>query len=110
MASKKHLSAEGRQDFMKRFYAVAVSVGFASKIGDLKFLSDFAVPSYQQLHQLILLIFAMVVVVGSWDAYFQSIKEKPLTDLRRFALDVFIIFLYILLLLSVKIRMFSCST
>jgi hypothetical protein len=92
----------GRADFMKRFSSVAVSVGFASKIGDFKFLSSLTIPTAEQLHQLILLVFAMVVVVGSWEFYFVSIRKRPLIDWQRFAADIVIVSLYIVLLLSVK--------
>jgi hypothetical protein len=92
---------EGRSDFMKRFFSVAVSVGFASKIGNFEFLSRFAIPSADQLQQLILLVFAMVVVVGSWEFYFQSINKRPLIDWQRFLIDIIIVSLYIVLLRSV---------
>jgi hypothetical protein len=92
----------GRADFMKRFFSVAVSVGFASKIGDFKFLSSLTVPNAEQLHQLVLLMFAMVIVVGSWEFYFVSIEKRPLIDWQRFTTDIIIVSLYIVLLLSVK--------
>jgi hypothetical protein len=92
----------GRADFMKRFFSVAVSVGFASKIGDFKFLSSLTIPNAEQLHQLVLLVFAMVIVVGSWEFYFVSIDKRPLVDWQRFVTDIVIVSLYIVLLLSVK--------
>lgn len=94
--------SEGRADFMKRFFSVAVSVGFASKISDLSFFSSFTLPTTEQSHQLVLLIFAMIVVVGSWEFYFSSITKRPLIDWPRFVTDIVIVSLYIVLLLSVK--------
>jgi len=95
--------SEGRADFMKRFFSVAVSVGFASKLGDLKFLSSFGIPSQEEIHQLILLVFATTVVVGSWEFYFRSIDKRPLIDWQRFVVDIVIVSLYIVFLLSVKV-------
>src|SRR5579864_5087340 len=94
--------SDGRADFMKRFYSVAVSVGFASKIGGFGFLSSLTLPNEEQRHQIILLVFAMTVVAGSWQFYFVSIDKKPLKDWQRFYIDIFIVSLYIILLLSVK--------
>jgi hypothetical protein len=54
------------------------------------------------VHKPFLLVFAMVVVVGSWEYYFQSVDKHPLTDMPRFVIDIIIVFLYIVLLLSVS--------
>jgi hypothetical protein len=89
-----------RADFIKRFFAVAVSVGFASKIVRFDFLSAGQFPSYDELHQLLLLIFAMGVIVGSWEFYFPTIANLPLIDWQRFAVDMIIVSLYMILLSS----------
>jgi hypothetical protein len=91
---------KNRADFMRRFFSVAVSVGFASKLRDFRFLSSL---QDKELRQFILLVFAMIIVVGSWDFYFRSIdeNEKPLKDVARFAIDILIVSIYIMLLLSV---------
>ena len=96
----KNTTSDSRADFMKRFFSVAVSVGFASKIGNLNFLSSMSAPTSDELHQTVLLISAMTVVVGSWEFYFRSIDPKPLVDLPRFIVDIGIVSLYIALLLS----------
>jgi hypothetical protein len=88
---------------MKRFFSVAVSVGFASKIGEFRFLSaSITEATTDQIHQAILLVFAMVVVVGSWEFYFRSIDKHPLTDMPRFVIDIILVSVYIVLLLSVR--------
>ena len=95
---------KNRADFMRRFFSVAVSVGFASKLRDFEFLSSVRHTTHEQLHQFVLLILAMIVVVGSWEFYFRSIDEdeKPLRDTGRFTIDIVIVSLYIVLLQSVN--------
>src|ERR1051325_2674119 len=82
---------DDRADFMKRFFSVAVSVGFAAKISDFSFLSTLAIPTDEQIRQVVLLIFAMIVVVGSWEFYFSSINCRPLIDRTRFYIDIAIV-------------------
>jgi hypothetical protein len=94
----RKLKTVERADFIKRFFAVAVSVGFASRIARFDFLSAGQLPSSAETHQLLLLIFAMAVVVGSWEFYFPSIVNLPLADWQRFVLDIIIVSSYILLL------------
>lgn len=101
LSAEEKARSDGRADFMKRFFAVAVSVGFASKISDLTFLFSFTLPTHQQIQQLALLIIAMVIVVGSWEFYFNSINKRPLVDFSRFVIDIIIVSMYIVLLLSI---------
>lgn len=103
LSNKEEERSKDRQDFMKRFFSVAVSVGFASKIGSLTFLSTFTIPTESELHQLVLLIFAMVIIVGSWEFYFSSVHKMPLVDCPRFVVDIAIVSLYIAMLSSVKL-------
>jgi hypothetical protein len=56
---------KNRADFMRRFFSVAVSVGFASKLRDFRFLSSLQDISSEELRQFMLLVFAMIIVVGS---------------------------------------------
>lgn len=81
---------------------MAVSIGFASKISEIGFLSSLTRPSTNEIHQLILLILAMCVVIGSWEFYFSSVSKRPLIDRSRFYVDIAIVSLYILLLLAAK--------
>src|SRR6202011_3726669 len=49
---------------------------------------------------LLLLVVSMFAVVGSWEGYLKSIRQKPLDDEIRFYLDIFIVFAYLILMLS----------
>lgn len=42
----------------------------------------------------------------SWDGYFRSVENKPLEDGARFSIDVFLVFMYLLLLLTSKFSYF----
>ena len=99
--SPKEVLAYNREDFLRRFFGVAVSVGFASKIGPIfSFVLDSGIPKEKPLIEAGLLVSAMVVVVGSWQFYFKSIREKPLYYTSRFSIDITIVSFYVLLLLS----------
>lgn len=103
LTTEQRQASGDRADFMKRFFSVAVSVGFASKIYEFSFLSELKLPqNTDQLHQVILLLLAMTVVIGSWEFYFSSITKRPLVDRSRFYLDIIIVSFYIILLLSSK--------
>lgn len=90
-----------RADFLRRFFAVAVSVGFASQLrGSFGFILSSQWPTTGSISQIFLLIFAMTVIVRSWDFYFAEVRKNPIIDYRRFTLDIVIVTLYILLLLA----------
>jgi hypothetical protein len=98
---------DDRADFIKRLFAVAISVGFATQVTRL-----ISAPSYQNAGQLqydrlwadnwrsiVLLLVAVWAVIESWEGYLRSIARRKL-DGTRFKLDVLITFLYLLLMLS----------
>jgi hypothetical protein len=89
-----------RADFIKRFFSVAVSVGFASSVARFQFIQDARMPSSVEFHRMALLLFGMSIIVGSWDFYFTSLTIVPLRDLSRFVLDISIVSLYLVLLAS----------
>jgi hypothetical protein len=91
---RRELSRD-RSDFIRRLFAVAVSVGFASHIGTFRWLADFSTPSREAG----LLFVAMVFVVASWDGYLRSLQNDPLTDFFRFVLDIIIVFEYLFLMI-----------
>lgn len=91
---------EYREDFIKRLFAVTISVGFAAQVTNIISKSGLNV-SYavtQHWKELFLLLIAMVAVVGSWEGYLTSILKRPL-ERFRFYLDVVIVFAYLLLML-----------
>lgn len=100
--------AEGRADFLKRFFAVAISVGFAAKLIEMNFLLHLDFSDSANTQQLLLLFISISIIMGSWDFYFTSIKDRPLYDRGRFFLDIFIVSGYILLLSSIDDERVFC--
>lgn len=95
--------ATDRADFMKRFFAIAISIGFASQLDKaFAWASAFRWPSSTELGVDCLLICAIIVSIGSWEAYFKSLKNTPLNDWPRFYSDVATVSLYVLLFKSVS--------
>ncbi len=93
---------EGRRsDFIKRLFSVAASVGFATQIGAQEWIRQGQPPSLEQIPALLTLIGSIIVVVRSWEGYFETIARIELKDKSRFYLDIFIVMLYITLLNAV---------
>jgi hypothetical protein len=98
---------EERKDFVKRLFAVTISVGFATQIAHIIPQLDQSAGvwhmltsmSAQQLQELGLLLASLVAVVASWEGYLKSISLDPLESRTRFYLDIVIVFVYLLLLL-----------
>lgn len=101
-----------RADFMKRWFAIAISVGFATAISSMPWLKHGVIFNqnlpidWEQVKQCARLTTAVIATILSWDGYFQSIANKPLTDGTRFSIDVFLVFLYLFLLLTSKFDYF----
>ena len=94
--------AEDRQDFMKRFFAVAISIGFASQLDEtFKWATHFDLPNLTQFGTVCMMVCAVVVSIGSWEAYFKSLRKTPLNDWPRFYSDIAAVSLYVLLFKSV---------
>ena len=90
--------ATERVDFIKRLFAIAVSVGFAIHIDAFEWLPAFDWPSPQIFEHSLLLLASMVFVVASWEGYLRSVEKTPLDDAPRFLLDIVIVFSYLLLM------------
>lgn len=104
--------AKNREDFMKRWFAIAISVGFATALSNMPWLKsgvglsrDLPV-DWDQVRQCFRLAAAAIATILSWDGYFQSISNKPLTDSPRFFIDIGLVFLYLFLLLTSKFDYF----
>jgi hypothetical protein len=96
--SREKAKADGRADFLRRFFAVAIGVGFATKLTTFQFLVDVRTPDQNELSSILTLVFAVIVIVGSWDFYFTAIVTRPLYDISRFFLDIIVVSMYILML------------
>lgn len=107
MSDSEPEPSKSRVDFVKRLFAVTVSVGFASQLSRL-------LPQPQgnghtlhllpvlerQWRDLILDLVSIIAVVASWEGYLSSVRMVPINDLGRFYIDIAIVFLYLILLLS----------
>ncbi len=97
---------------MKRWFAIAISVGFATALSNMPWLRDGAIfdqnrpVDWEQIKQVARLATAAVATIMSWEGYLLSISNKPLGDERRFYIDVFLVFLYLFLLLTSKFPFF----
>lgn len=92
--------AELRADFMRRWFAIAISVGFASTVVDADWLKAGRLPNQFEQAQFFRLGVALIATLFSWEGYFKSIKTKPLNDSPRYYIDVFLVFLYLTLLVT----------
>jgi hypothetical protein len=101
---KKETKEKIRNDFMRRLFAVAISVGAASTIAQMKWVIDGTWPTLAEYQQFAILLAAMTATVLSWDGYLLSIQDRPLGDgvvnFFRFAIDIFLVFVYMFLLMT----------
>jgi len=100
-----------REEFMKQWFAIALSVGFATALAEMPWLRegvlDWSLPiDWTQVEQMVRLFVAALATGLSWDGYFQSISNKPIEDGPRFTIDVLLVFLYLFLLLTSKFSYF----
>ncbi|MDV7341355.1 hypothetical protein RYZ26_17230 [Terasakiella sp. A23] len=94
--------SEIRKDFIKRLFAVAVSVGFASTLINMHWVKGTTFPSPEEWEHLFILLTGLVATIGSWDGYFQALEKAPLEKFGRFLIDIFLVFLYLILLVTSK--------
>jgi hypothetical protein len=95
--------ARARADFVKRLFAVTLSVGIANQLSQLMKDSgnlSFLVFVEHKWRSLTLLCISLAIVVTSWQGYHRAIKKLPLKDVGRFYIDIALVFLYLLLTLS----------
>lgn len=95
-----------RNDLMRRWFAVAISVGFATTLVNMQWLGAGHFPDHNELQQLARLTTALIAVVLSWEGYFFSIDSKPLKTTPRFIIDFTLVLLYMVLLYTSKIPTF----
>jgi hypothetical protein len=93
---------KNRADLIKRLFAIAISVGFATSLAGMDWVRNAAWPKVDEIRQLCVLGIALAVTVLSWDGYLLSIKNKPLGNSYRFAIDVILVFVYMFLLLTAE--------
>lgn len=92
-------AAEDRNDFVKRLFAVVISVGFATTVpSTLQWIVTLSWPDRGVVRSSALLLGSLLLVVQSWEGYLASVRTYPLKDITRFILDIVLVFEYLLLL------------
>lgn len=95
---KLQREASNRADFIRRIFAVIVSVGFANRLIQIDSVRDGVLPTNDDLIQFTYLTIGLGIIVQSWEEYFVTIEELKLINPGRFYLDIIILFSYLLLL------------
>jgi hypothetical protein len=95
--------AKIRDDLIRRLFAVAISVGAATTLSQMKWVLHGRAPCFPEYQQLLILLAAMFATVLSWDGYLFSIAQRPLTNTWRFAIDILLVFIYMVLLMTSKL-------
>jgi hypothetical protein len=90
--------AKNRADFIKRLFAVTVSVGFANQLIQMKWVKDNQFPGVGEFPHIIFLVLGLFLVIQSWEGYFVTLEDRPLEDPARFYIDTTIVFAYLVLL------------
>jgi hypothetical protein len=96
--------AANRADFVKRIFAVAVSVGFASQLVQQPWIRAGALPTWPETADFLLLCLGLLLVVQSWEGYLRAITSRPLEKVWRFYIDIALVFMYLSLLVISKNR------
>lgn len=94
--------ADNREDFMRRWFAIAISVGFATTVVNMRWVGEGEWPTQSEWDQLCRLGVALIATILSWEGYLLSIKKKRLYEIARYFIDIFLVFLYLFLLLTSK--------
>jgi hypothetical protein len=98
--TEPEVQAEARADFIRRLFAVAVSVGFASTLSKMAWIQKEVLPNQAECGQLAILATGLVATVLSWDGYWMSINRKPLFSVWRYRIDILLVFLYMIFLMT----------
>lgn len=101
--SPEDVRADFRADLIKRLFAVAISVGAATTLYQMHWVQHGRAPCLSEYQQLLILIAAMAATVLSWDGYLYAIKTRTLRTFWRFAIDILLVFIYLLLLMTSRL-------
>jgi hypothetical protein len=92
--------ADDRADLIRRLFAVAISVGAATTLYQMRWIQHGRPPCMAEYQQLLILVAAMAATVLSWDGYLWSVEQRPLRNFWRFAIDILLVFIYLFLLMT----------
>ncbi|MPZ39106.1 MAG: hypothetical protein GEU95_13810 [Rhizobiales bacterium] len=100
---QEDVRAKIRDDLIRRLFAVAISVGAATTIAQMNWVQSGRWPCMAEWQQQLILVAAMTATVLSWDGYLFSIADRPLRIFWRFAIDILLVFIYMVLLMTSKL-------
>jgi hypothetical protein len=89
-----------RADLVKRLFAIAISIGVGNTLVNAAWVRNGVWPAGHEIEQISIVLLALFATVLSWDGYLASVRKKPLNDWLRFAIDVFLVFIYMILLIT----------
>jgi hypothetical protein len=101
--SPEDVRAKIRDDLIRRLFAVAISVGAATTLAQMKWVQGGRWPCMAEWQQLFVLTAALWATVLSWDGYLFAIAERPLKKTSRFVIDILLVFIYMFLLMTSKL-------
>jgi hypothetical protein len=92
--------ADTRADLVRRLFAVAISIGFAATLAQMKWVQNGRLPGPDELDQTLALLTALLATVLSWDGHLLSMRYTPLFDFWRFLINIALAFIYMFLLMA----------
>jgi hypothetical protein len=99
--------ADARFDLIVRFVAVAISVGFATRLSQMGWLTAGHIPGSAESQELLRLCTALFVIVSGWEWYHRDVVERrrPLKKWPRFVVDLMVVAVSLGFLLSSKVQL-----
>lgn len=79
MATQAH-----RSDFIRRVFAIVVSVGFAGAVANSDWVRERHLPEVEELGPLFCLLSGLILVIGSWEGYHKHADKTD--DKSQFSL------------------------
>ncbi|MHC2621505.1 hypothetical protein ACVIW2_003537 [Bradyrhizobium huanghuaihaiense] len=98
MGNETTSRAKDRLDLVKRFFSVAISIGVGTKLVQAGWIRDGRWPDAGEWDALGVILLAIYATVLSWDNYLASVEKKPLNGWFRFAIDIFLVIMYTVLI------------
>jgi hypothetical protein len=91
---------ESRIDLIRRFVAVAISVGFATILVNMRWLKDGSLPDALEAEQLGRLFTSLIVILLGWAWYHRDIAKLTDISIIRYLLDAIVIIASLIFLAS----------
>jgi hypothetical protein len=92
--------SDARHDLVRRFVAVMISVGFASFLARMTWLSEGSLPGLMEGEQLVRLFTALLVILLGWEWHHKDLGPHPVTTIIRFLVDVLVVIASLIFLIS----------